>query len=80
MKDEEVKKVAEQVAFILKQERGDDRPSFTDEEAKELKDLAQLKKNTVKAVIWIGGILVALALKDIWTLFWTFLTEHLSFK
>jgi hypothetical protein len=77
MKEQEIAEVAAKVAFILKKDR-DDRVVFTDEEAQELKDLARLKKNTIKAVIWIGGILVALALKDIWSVFWAFITGGLS--
>lgn len=73
MKEDEIAEVAAKVAFILKKDR-DNRVVFTNEEARELKDLARLKKNTIKAVIWISGILVALALRDVWGAFWGFIT------
>lgn len=67
--EEEREDIAKRVADSLESKR-DKRTALTADEVKDLKKFVNIKNTTISGMIWIGAILAAVAIKDIWSYFW----------
>lgn len=74
LSDDEREDIAKRVADRLEAKR-DKRIALTPDEVKDLKHFVNIKNGTIRGLIWIGAILAAVAIKDIWEFFWSRLTH-----